>query len=93
MRAMASRSQKTILHGNWSDAAGTLNNEVGPYDDDSFDGLRKILNTVSAVNVDPATNPATTGSISNQRPSTIRGRPTRLWVSRLPMSMSGPAGN
>lgn len=63
MRAMASRYQKTILHGNWSNGAGTLNNELGPYDADSFDGLRKILNTASAVNVDPATNPTTTGSI------------------------------
>lgn len=63
LRAMSSRYQKTILHGNWTDPAGTLNDQVGPYDDDSFDGLRKILNSASAVNVDPATNPATTGSI------------------------------
>jgi len=63
LRAMSSRYQKTILHGNWSDNTGTLNNEKGPYDDDSFDGLRKILNTASAVNVDPATNPDTTGSL------------------------------
>lgn len=63
MRAMASRYQKTILHGNWTDAAGTLNNEVGPYDDDSFDGFRKVLNSARAINVDPATNPLTTGSI------------------------------
>ena len=63
MTAMASRYQKTILMGNWSDNTGTLNNELGPYDDDSFDGLRKILNTASAINVDPATNPDTTGSI------------------------------
>ena len=63
LRAMSSRYQKTILHGNWSDPAGTLNTEVGPYDDDSFDGLRKILNSASVVNVDPATNPATSGSL------------------------------
>lgn len=63
MRAMASRYQKTILHGNWSNGAGTLNNEIGPFDADSFDGFRQILNTASAVNVDPATNPTTTGSI------------------------------
>lgn len=62
MRAMASRYQKTMLMGNWTDASGTLNNELGPYDDDSFDGFRKILNTNRAVNVDPATNPTTTGS-------------------------------
>ena len=91
MRAMSSRFQKTILMGNWSDAAGTLNNEVGPYDDDSFDGLRKILNTATAVNVDPATNPDTTGSIrravdaavlpiteAGGSPTIVLGAPTEL---------------
>ena len=91
MRAMASRFQKTMLMGNWSDPAGTLNNEAGPYDDDSFDGLRKILNTASAINVDPATNPDTTGSIrravdaavlpiteAGGNPSIILGAPTEL---------------
>jgi hypothetical protein len=63
LRAMSSRYQKTILHGNWTDNTGTLNNELGPYDDDSFDGLRKVLDTASAVNVDPATNPTTAGSM------------------------------
>jgi len=63
LRAMSSRYQKTILHGNWTDNTGTLNNEKGPYDDDSFDGFRKTLNTGDAVNVDPATNPTTTGSM------------------------------
>lgn len=63
MRAMSSRFQKTILMGNWTDNTGTLTNEKGPYDQDSFDGWRKIFNTASAVNVDPATSPDTTGSI------------------------------
>jgi len=62
MLAMASRYQKTILYGNWQDPAGTINNERGPYDEDSFDGLRYHLNTARAVNVDPATNPDTSGS-------------------------------
>jgi hypothetical protein len=61
--AMASRYQKTMLYGNWQDAAGTINNERGPFDEDSFDGLRYHLNTARAVNVDPATNPDTTGSL------------------------------
>lgn len=91
MTAMASRYQKTILMGNWSDNTGTLNNELGPYDDDSFDGLRKILNTGSAINVDPATNPDTTGSIrravdnavlpiteAGGSPTIILGAPTEL---------------
>lgn len=63
LRAMSSRYQKTILMGNWTDNTGTLTNEKGPYDQDSFDGLRKILNTAAAINVDPATAPDTTGSI------------------------------
>lgn len=63
LRAMSSRYQKTILMGNWTDNTGTLTNEKGPYDQDSFDGLRKILNTAAAVDVDPATAPDTTGSI------------------------------
>jgi hypothetical protein len=88
---MASRFQKTMLMGNWSDPAGTLNNEAGPYDDDSFDGLRKILDTASAVNVDPATNPDTAGSIrravdqavlpiteAGGQPSIVLGAPTEL---------------
>jgi hypothetical protein len=61
--AMASRYQKTMLYGNWQDPAGTINNERGPFDEDSFDGLRYHLNTGRAVNVDPATNPDTTGSL------------------------------
>lgn len=63
MLAMASRYQKTMLYGNWQDAAGTLVNERGPYDEDSFDGLRYHLNTARAKNVDPATSPDTTGSM------------------------------
>lgn len=63
LRAMSSRFQKTLLYGNWTDNTGTINNEVGPYDDDSFDGNRKLLNTARARNVDPATNPDTTGNL------------------------------
>lgn len=61
--AMKSRMQRTMLAGNWHDNAGTATNELGAYDADSFDGLRYILNTANAINVDPATNPDTTGSL------------------------------
>lgn len=64
MRAMSSRLQKTILAGNWLDPTGTLNNEIGPFDENSIDGFRKALyNSVTNVDVDPATNPDTTGSL------------------------------
>lgn len=85
MTAMRSRFQKTILHGNWTDATGTINNEKGPYDADSFDGLRKILNTASAINVDPGTNPTTTGSIRRAIDAATLaiteagGSPTAVW--------------
>lgn len=85
LRAMSSRYQKTILHGNWTDPAGTLNNEIGPYDDDSFDGFRGILNSASAVNVDPATSSTTTGSMRRAFDAAILpiteagGTATSLW--------------
>lgn len=63
LRAMAKTYQKGILQGNWTDNAGTSANELGAFDEDAFDGLRKTLNTSDAVNVDPATNPDTTGNI------------------------------
>ena len=61
--AMKSRMQKTMLSGNWHDAGGSSTDEIGAYDADSFDGLRYLLNSASAVNVDPATDPDTTGSL------------------------------
>jgi hypothetical protein len=53
MRAIAHRMQKTIFQGNATYAAGTSATEEGAYDANSFDGLRKILNTARAVDVDP----------------------------------------
>ena len=65
LRAVAHRMQKTIFQGNATDSGGTADDELGAFDANSFDGLRKILNTARAVNVDPATNPSTTGSVRN----------------------------
>jgi hypothetical protein len=53
MRAVAHKMQKTIFQGNATYAAGTATDENGAYDPNGFDGLRKILNTARAVNVDP----------------------------------------
>jgi hypothetical protein len=53
MRAVAHKMQKTIFQGNATDNAGTATNELGAFDPNGFDGLRKILDTGRAVNVDP----------------------------------------
>jgi len=82
LRAMAATYQATILHGNWTDNSGTIDNELGPYDEDSFDGWRKLFNTANAVNVDPATNPDTTGSLRRAFDAAI-----------LPIADAGDADN
>ena len=53
MRAIAHKMQKTIFQGNATYAAGTASTEEGAFDANSFDGLRKILDTVRAEEVDP----------------------------------------
>lgn len=53
MRAVAHKMQKTIFQGNATDSGGTATTEEGAYDPNGFDGLRKILNTARAVDVDP----------------------------------------
>lgn len=63
LRAVAHKMQKTIFQGNATDSGGTANDEDGEFDANGFDGLRRILNTTRAVNVDPATSPTTTGNI------------------------------
>lgn len=58
MRAIAHKMQKTIFQGNATYAAGTADTEEGAYDANSFDGLRKVLATARAIDVDPtATEP------------------------------------
>ncbi|HEY5995983.1 MAG TPA: hypothetical protein VIU29_03140 [Candidatus Deferrimicrobiaceae bacterium] len=62
LRAIAHKMQKTIFEGQLTVTSGTSDNEFGPYDADGFTGLRHILNTANAINLDPATDPTTTGS-------------------------------
>jgi len=53
LRAIAHKMQKTIFQGNATASGGTGADEGGAYDANSFDGLRRILNTGNAVDVDP----------------------------------------
>jgi hypothetical protein len=62
LRAISHVMQQTIFGGQAVVTSGTANDEYGLYDANAFTGLRHILNTASAVNLDPATNPTTTGS-------------------------------
>jgi hypothetical protein len=63
LRAIAKKMQDQIFSGHATDSGGTAANELGLYDANAFTGLRSLLNSARAVNVDPATNPTTTGSI------------------------------
>lgn len=54
MRAISHKMQKTIFQGNATTSAGAgAATELGAYDPNGFDGLRRILDTARAVNVDP----------------------------------------
>lgn len=87
--AMANRMQKQIFSGHSSDSGGTASNELGLYDANAFTGLRSILNTARAVNVDPATNPSTTGNMRRAlnlavtRAMQQAGRPNIMWANPL----------
>lgn len=65
LRALQKKMQDTIFGGHSTDSGGTAANELGLYDANGFTGLRALLNTGDSFvkNVDPATNPDTTGSI------------------------------
>jgi len=63
LRAMSLKMQQTLFGGNGTDSGGTAANELGLYDANGFTGLRSILNTARAKDVDPATQPDTTGYI------------------------------
>jgi len=63
LRSIAHRMQQQIFSGHATDSGGTATNELGLYDANAFTGLRSILNSARAQNVDPATNPDTTGNI------------------------------
>lgn len=61
--AIAHKLQKTIFQGNATVSSGTATTEDGAYDANSFDGLRRLLNTANAVNADPIK--ATPDNIAN----------------------------
>jgi hypothetical protein len=62
LRAMAHTMQKAIFEGQSTVTTGTAADESGLYDANGFTGLRSILNTANAVDLDPATAPTTTGN-------------------------------
>jgi hypothetical protein len=53
LRAIAHKMQKTIFQGNATVSSGTAADEDGEYDANAFTGLRQILNTGRAEDVDP----------------------------------------
>jgi hypothetical protein len=53
LRAIAHKMQKTIFQGNATTTGGSAATELGAYDANSFDGLRKTLDTARALTVDP----------------------------------------
>ena len=63
LRAIAHKMQQTIFGGQAADSGGAADNELGLYDADGFTGLRDILNSGRVKNVDPATDPTTTGNV------------------------------
>lgn len=63
LRSIAHKMQVQIFSGHSTDSGGTSSNELGAYDANAFTGLRSILNSARAQNVDPATSPDTTGNI------------------------------
>lgn len=63
LRAIAQKMQRQIFSGNGTDSGGTASNELGLFDANGFTGLRAILNTVRAKNLDPDTLPDSTGDV------------------------------
>lgn len=53
LRSISARMQKQIFSGQSSNSGGTASTEAGEYQVNGFDGLRTILNTARAFNVDP----------------------------------------
>jgi hypothetical protein len=61
LRAIAHRMQQQIFSGHATNSGGTSANELGAYDANAFTGLRSILNTARAKEVDPYDSSATAG--------------------------------
>lgn len=57
LRAIAHKMQKTIFQGNATASGGLTSNDDGPYDVNSFDGLRRTIVT-NVQGVDPTATPA-----------------------------------
>lgn len=83
LRAMAHELQKAIFQGNSTNSSGTGSTEAGLYDANAFTGLRSILNTGRAKEVDP-----TAGTPENMRAAIDRaceeiveqgGRASIIW--------------
>lgn len=53
LRAISKRMQDQIFSGQSTNSGGSASTEEGEYQPNGFDGLRKILNTARAINVDP----------------------------------------
>lgn len=84
LTAIAHKMQKTIFQGNATVSSGTDADENGEYDVNSFDGLRKILNTANAVDVDPgAVTPENIRAAFNEAMITttqLAGRPGVIYL-------------
>lgn len=87
LRAIAHRMQYQIFSGHSTDNTGTANNEKGLYDPNAFTGLRSILNTARAKNVDPlAATPEDIRRAINQAAVEVMqqgGRVSMMWGSPL----------
>jgi len=86
LRSIAHRMQQQIFSGHSTDSGGTSSNELGAYDANAFTGLRSILNSARATNVDPATSPDTTGNMQRAIDEAVEniaqeggGMPSILW--------------
>ena len=81
VRALSHRMQYQIFSGHSTDNTGTANNELGLYDPNAFTGLRSILNTARAKNVDPlASTPEDMRRAFNQAAVEVMQQGGRLGV-------------
>jgi len=90
LRAIAHKMQKTIFQGNATVSSGTANTEDGAYDANAFDGLRKLLNTGSAVDVDPlAGTPEDIRAAVNEAAITVSQAAGRIDIAYLDPTVKG----
>ncbi len=87
LTALAHRLQYQIFNGHSTDNTGTATNEIGLYDPNAFTGLRSILNTARAKNVDPlSATPEDIRRAVNQAAVEVMqqgGRTSIMWGSPL----------